>query len=300
MQQPIARRPGPHPEPQPLHTPTYIERDPSTVVQGNTLPMQGPAVRGLFVFGLLFILAFAGLAAYYASRISADAALIAFLLVFGILAFFVWRLTIIVASGNYAARLEIHQRGRLEARKMQQAELVYERQLQNQAQRDRYLYQLEKERLAKDEELQRLRIELATTRHQERVYRNAADQQSAIDGEARPVASKGYVTHAVSPVRQAVIDYLLGDGENEGVYGYDGQPNPTYVDLATGKLVNHTIPWSTRGPLKGSEARKAAQAILQPATCAPIVVYNPQDKAWYLNLDDYADAETVQTIIGSY
>lgn len=303
MQQPIARRGSTYPDPQPLNTPTYLEKDHHTVVQGSTMPMQGPAVRALYTFGLLFVFAFTALAAYFGYKLSTDAALVSAFLTFGVLSFLVWRLTVVVASGNYAARMEIKQRNKLELRKLQQAERTYEGQLENQAARDRYLYELERAKLQQADEIQRLRLDLATARHDGRVARNAA-RGAVIDGELADdddgmTTRKGYITARVSPVRQALMDYLFGGDEADGIYGWDGLPNPNLVDLDTGKLINHTIPWSTRGPLKAAEARREALALIQPATEEPLVYYNETDKSWYLNLD-YGDSETAQIVIGEY
>lgn len=318
MQQQLPARRGNvvYPDAQPLNTPGYIEKDQHTVVQGTTQPMMGPAVRGLFGFGFLFILAFTALAAYYGYKISTDAALVLALMTFGVLSFVVWRLTVVVASGNYAARMEIRQRNKLELRKLEQGERVTARQLAMEQRRQQYIFELERAKMEKDEEMQRLRLELATAKHDARVARNAArgavmvgEHGRTIDGELADASAgsatdptttrKGYITAGASPVRIALMDYLFGSEEQDGIYGWDGQLNPDLVDLTTGKLINHTIPWSTRGALKASDARREAQRLLQPAEHEPLVYYNETDKSWYVNLD-YCDAETAQIAIGGY
>lgn len=290
----------PTPDIQPLQTPAIIERDPATVIQGSTQPMAKETVRLLFTFSLLFVTALASLAAYYASAISHDLALVVFLLVFGLLSLITWRMTMIVASGNFAARIEIRQRTRLELKKMQQAHTLHLRQLSLQAQRDRYLYEIEHSRIVTDQELQELRIELATARHQERIARNAIGEIVDTPSGAPISTPKGYIAPATNPIRQTVIDYLFGDGHELGLYRYNGQPNPDWVDLTTGRLINHTVPWSTRGPLKSIEARRTARTIVQPQAHEPLIYYQARDKSWYLNLAHYPDAEAAQVVIGGY
>lgn len=298
------RQPALHSDVQPLQTPAIIERDPAPVVQGSTQPMGKDSVRLMLTFALIFVATLAGLAAYYASAVSRDRALIVFLLVFGVLGLFTWRMTIVIASGNFAARLEIRHRTRLELKKIQQAHALHLRQLALQEHRDRFLYDIERSRITTNQELQELRIELATARHQERIARNAIDQivdaQPADPIGNAPLISKGYIAPATNPIRQAIIDYLFGDGHDLGLYRYDGQPNPAWVDLHTGRLINHTVPWSTRGPLKSLEARRTARAIVQPQTHEPLIYYQDRDKSWYLNLSHYPDAETAQVAIGGY
>jgi hypothetical protein len=108
------------------------------------------------------------------------------------------------------------------------------------------------------------------------------------------------VAARVSPVRQLVLDYLFGDGEEPGLYGYDGSPDAEKVEPGSGKLVNHTVPWSSRGELRQKEARAEALTILQPGEHANVVEYRVQDKSWYLNIREYPHADTVRVVIGEY
>lgn len=295
-------------EHQPLHTPSYFEKEPANVVHASTQHADAASTGTFLKFVTVFILALAVLAAYYGYKASTELALVFFFLTFGILGFLAWRFTVVVASGNYAASKEIRRRWNAEEKKIRAAEGMYLQQLENQRLRDQYIYELEMQRIKQGEEIQRLRLDLAVSQHRGRIYQNAANMIEgdtiAAEPEQRPydeyATGKGKIVARVSPVRQLVTDYLFGNGTEPGLYGYDNVPNPELVEQETGKLVNHTVPWSTRGALKAKEARAEALRILQPGEHEAIVAYNPNDKSWYLNITDYPHADTVQIAIGQY
>lgn len=291
-------------EHQPLHTPSYFEKDASTVVHATTQHADHQSTTTFLKFVTVFILALAILAAYFGSKASTERALVFFFLTFGILGSLAWRFTVVVASGNFAANKEIRRKWNAEERKINAAEQVYLQQLANQRLRDQHLYELEMQRIKQDEEIQRLRLDLAVSQHRGRIWQNASNM---IEGEATAIeppqahtTARGKVAARVSPVRQTIMDYLFGDGVEPGIYGHDAQPNQEKVEPGTGKLINHTVPWSSRGPLKGKEARAEVLSILQPGEHDAIVAYNPNDKSWYLNVADYPHADTVKIAIGEY
>lgn len=279
---------------QQLQTPTFFEKETTNVVNGSTQHADHQSTAVFLKFVTVFILALACLAAYYGYKSSTELALIFFFATFGCLGFIAWRFTVIVASGNFAANKEIRRRWNAEERRIRSAEQIYLQQLANQRLRDQYLFELEKEQIKQAEELQRLRMELALSQHRQRIAQNAIHM---IDAEV--VTDKGKVTAAVSPVRQKLMDYLFGDGVEPGLYD-DGVPNPAKVEKGNGKLINHTIPWSSRGILKSPQARVEALNILQPAEHDHVVDYNPRDKSWYLNIEAYPTIQTIQLVIGQY
>ncbi|HMN29754.1 MAG TPA: hypothetical protein PKE45_16505 [Caldilineaceae bacterium] len=281
---------------QPLQTPAYFEKEQANVVSGTTQHADHQSTAIFLKFVTVFILALASLAAYFGYKASTELALILFFLTFGVLGFLAWRFTVIVASGNFSASKEIRRRWNAEEKKLAAAEQIYLQQLENQRLRDQYLYELERERIKQTEEMQRLRMDLAISQHQRRIAQNAANMLLAEEVGTE----KGRVVARVSPVRQLLIDYLFGNGDEPGLYGYDGSPNPVKVEIGSGKLINHTVPWSSRGELKQKEARAEALTILQPAEHTNVVEYHPQDKSWYLNIRDYPHADMVQLIIGKY
>lgn len=244
---------------------------PVNVSQATTVPADRASAALFLKAVTVFIGALAALAAYYGSKVSGELALVAFLLVFGVLGFAAWRFTVIVASGNYAAKREIDRRWKAEVQRLEMAYELHAMHLTNQRRQSAYTYRLEMRRL--EHEGLRLRYQLTG-----------------------PETVKGYVAAEITPVREAVMAWLFDD---PGIYGADGRPNPAYVE-PDGKLVNHTIPWSTRGPLKGATARAEAVGILQPSGAAPVVTYSERDKSWRLNLDEYAGADKVRQTIGAY
>jgi hypothetical protein len=275
-----------------LSTPDYLTRDAPNVVYATTVQASRESTALFLKFATVFIAALAGLAAYFASKASTELALSAFLLTFGVLGFLAWRFTLIVASGNFAADREIRRKWGYENTRIHRAHEVYLRQLDNQAQRDRYLYDLRMTELQRDQTQEQLRLELALARQLQRMGSNEA-------ASVELATPRGFVPAQVSAVRQAVMDWLYGDGIVQGVYGGDGRPNPDLV-AEDGRLINHTIPWSSRGTLKGEGARKEALAILQPHGGAWLVHYTSSDKSWRLNLEDYPDVKRVQGLLGGY
>jgi len=297
-------------EHQPLHTPSYFEKEPANVVHASTQHADAASTGTFLKFVTVFILALALLAAYYGYKASTELALVCFFLTFGILGFLAWRFTVVVASGNYAASKEIRRRWNAEEKKIRAAEGMYLQQLENQRLRDQYIYELEMQRIKQSEEIQRLRLDLAVSQHRGRIYQNASNMLEGEATTAEPqqyqqsyqdhTTNKGKVVAKISPVRQLVMDYLFGNGDEPGLYDYDGLPNPELVEPETGRLVNHTVPWSTRGTLKAKESRAEALTILQPSEHEAIVAYNSKDKSWYLNIANYPHADTVQVAIGQY
>jgi hypothetical protein len=190
---------------------------------------------------------------------------------------------------------EIRRRWNAEEQKTRSAQQIYLQQLENQRLRDQYIFELEKERMKQAEEVQRLRMELALSQHRQRIAQNAMQM---IEGEV--VTDKGKVTATVSAVRQTLMDYLFGDGIEAGLYDGDGFPNPAKVEEGSGKLINHTIPWSSRGVLKSPQARVEALNLLRPVEHTHVVEYNPRDKSWYLNIEAYPTIQTVQVVVGQY
>lgn len=280
---------------QSLQTPAFFEKEPVNVVNGSTTHADHQMTAVLLKFVTVFILALACLAAYYGYKSSTELALVFFFATFGILGFLAWRFTVIVASGNLASTKEIRRRWNAEDRKILSAEQIYLQQLENQRLRDQHLFELEKKRIEQSEELQRLRMELAISQHRQRIAQNAI---SVIDCEVN--TEKGKVAAAITPVRQQVIDYVYGDGVESGLYDAYGFPNPDKVEPDSGKLIHHTIPWSSRGSLKSPQARAEALTILQPVEHTPLVAYNPKDKSWYLNIEEYPTIQTVKVVIGQY
>lgn len=280
---------------QQFQTPTFFEKEPVNVVNGSTQHADHQSTAVFLKFVTVFILSLACLAAYYGYKSSTELALVFFFATFGILGFIAWRFTVIVASGNFASTKEIRCRWNAEERKTRSVEQLWLHQLENQRLRDQYLFELEKERIKQAEEVQRLRMELALSQHRQRIAQNAIEM---IDGEV--VTDKGKVTATVSPVRQKLMDYLFGDGIQAGLYAADGLPNSAKVEKGSGKLINHTIPWSSRGVLKSAQARIEALNILQPPEHDHVVEYNPRDKSWYLNIAAYPTIQTVQVVIGQY
>lgn len=257
---------------------------PSTVnvTQATTVPADRASTALFLKFVTVFILALAALAGYYGYKVSSELALVAFLLTFGTLGFIAWRFTVVVASGNYAAKREIDRRWQAERKRLLMAAELYEMQLENQRRQMVYTYRLEMQRIRRDGELAHLRLE------------NSRMRMGIED------TRKGFVPATVSPVREELMRWLYGSPESgPGIYGPDGSPNGQYVE-ADGRLVNHTVPWSTRGTLKAAEARREALGILQPNGAPPVVVYSERDKSWRLNLAEYATADKVRQAIGGY
>lgn len=272
--------------------PSYYDKEETYVTQAPEAPVDKETTRLILSFGQIPLVCLTVAFVIFTwdkfdTRVMAGLAL----MLFSAMNYALWRFTLLVATGKFLKNKEMQQKSKLEQQRMASVEKMDTNRLHL---ADRFMtLQAENEKL-------RIKQETALTEMRQELAIAKSSRASAIMAMNNdPATQTGHVSANVSQERTALLNWIFGGINDDGLYRWDGQINEEKVDPRTGKLLSTTqMPWRQGICNQNSPTWKE---VYKPSGWPETFRFEKSmGNAWLLNIGDYPEAHMIEKAVGLY